>query len=74
MTVLQLIQLYSYVCEIYEEELQWHCQQFTKNQAKPKFTDQELLTTYLFSMGFELRFRIKDIHGYVYRHWGMLFS
>lgn len=69
MTVLQLIQLYFYVCEIYEEELQWHCQRFTKNDALPLFTDQELLTTYLFSMAYERRFRVKDIHGYVERHW-----
>ncbi len=69
MTVLQLIQLYFYVSEIYEEELQWHCQRFTKNQAKPLFSDQELLTTYLFSVAFERRFRIKDIHSYTSRHW-----
>lgn len=69
MTVLQLIQLYLYVSEIYEEELQWHCQRFTKNQSKPSFSDQELLTTYLFSMAYERRFRIKDIHSYIYRHW-----
>jgi len=73
MTSLQLIQLYFYVCEIYEEELQWHCQRFTKNQAKPLFSDQELLTTYLYSMAFERRFRIKDIHGYVNRHWSKWF-
>lgn len=69
MTVLQLIQLYFYVSEIYEEELQWHCQRFTKNQVKPLFSDQELLTTYLFSVAFEGRFRIKDIHEYTSRHW-----
>ena len=69
MPILQLIQLYFYVCEIYEEELQWHCQRFTKNQAVPLFTDQELLSTYLYSMAYERRFRIKDIHGYVERHW-----
>lgn len=69
MTVLQLIQLYFYVSEIYEEELQWHCQRFTKNQVKPLFSDEELLTSYLYSVAFERRFRIKDIHGYINRHW-----
>lgn len=69
MTVLQLIQLYFYVSEIYEEELQWHCQRFTKNKAEPLFSDQELLTTYLYSIAFERRFRIKEIHGYIERHW-----
>lgn len=57
------------MCEIYEEELQWHCMRFTKNQAEPAFSDQELLTTYLFSIAVERRFTIKDIHDYLYHHW-----
>ena len=69
MRTLQLIQLYFYVCEIYEEELQWHCMRFAKNQIEPEFTDQELLTTYLFSTALEHRFRIKDIYDYIYHHW-----
>lgn len=69
MRLLQLIKLYLYVCEIYEEELKWHCQRFTKNQIEPDFTDQELLTTYLFAVAYERRFRIKDIHKYIYHHW-----
>lgn len=69
MHILQLIQLYFYVCEIYEEELKWHCQRFTKNQVEPLFSDQELLTTYLYAMAFEKQFKIKDIHSHIYRHW-----
>lgn len=69
MRTLQLIQLYFYVCEIYKEELQWHCMRFTKNQVEPAFTDQELLTTYLFSTALERRFRIKDVYDYIYHHW-----
>lgn len=69
MQILQLIQLYFYVSEIYEEELKWHCMRYTKNQKTPNFTDQELLTTYLFAMVYERRFRVKDIYGYIYRHW-----
>ena len=42
---------------------------FTKNQSEPVFTDQELLTTYLFSTAVERRFRIKDIYDYIYSHW-----
>jgi hypothetical protein len=42
---------------------------FTKNQVEPSFTDQELLTTYLFSVVLERKFRIKDIHSYIYHHW-----
>ena len=69
MTVLQLIQLYFYISEIYEEELKWHCQRITKNDAEPLFSDQELLTTYLFATAFEKRLRIKDVHSYINRHW-----
>lgn len=69
MRTLQLTQLYLYVCEIYEEKLQWHSMRFTKNQEVPSFTDQELLTTYLFSVGYERRFPIKDIYDYTVNHW-----
>ena len=69
MRTLQLIQLYFYVCEIYEEELQWHCQRYTKNDVLPEFTDQELLTTYLFATAYERRFRVKDVYNYILHHW-----
>jgi len=69
MRLLQLIELYFYVCEIYDEELQWHCMRLTKNNALPAFTDQELLTSYLFSVAFERKLRIKDAHQYIYHHW-----
>lgn len=42
---------------------------YTKNQKVPNFTDQELLTTYFFAIVYERRFRVKDIYGYIYRHW-----
>ncbi|MCP4438171.1 MAG: transposase [Aureispira sp.] len=41
----------------------------TKNQAEPDFTDQELLTTYLFSLTYERRFRVKDTYDYIFHHW-----
>ena len=69
MQQLKLIQLYFYVCQVYEEELKWHCERFTKNGIAPKFTDCELLTTYLFGVGFEQRFQIKQIHKYIANHW-----
>ena len=69
MQQLKLIQLYFYVCQVYEEELKWHCERFTKNGLEPEFTDCELLTTYLFGVGFEQRFQIKQIHRYIHDHW-----
>lgn len=69
MQQLKLIQLYFYVCQVYEEELKWHCQRFTKNGLEPDFTDSELLTTYLFAVGFEQRFQVKQIYRYIHDHW-----
>ncbi len=69
MQQLKLIQLYFYVCQVYEEELKWHCQRFTKSGAEPIFSDCEVLTTYLFGVGFEQRFQIKQVHRYIRDHW-----
>ena len=65
----KLIQLYFYICEIYEEELKWHCQRFTKSETIPVFTDEEVITTYLFSMIYNKNIRIKDMHNYILNHW-----
>lgn len=58
---LKLIKLYQYVCDKYDSELQYHCQRFTNNN-RPDFTDQEVLTIYLFSIHEEQRLKIKHIH------------
>ncbi len=60
----QLIQLYFYLCQVYEEELQWHCKRYTKNGKTPLFTDQEVLTVYLFGLCY---CRMKDLKG-CYEH------
>lgn len=57
----KLIKLYYYVCEKYDSELQWCCERFTNNN-KPEFTDQEVMTIYLFAVLEEKRFKIKQIH------------
>lgn len=69
MQQLKLIELYFYVCQEYEEELKWHCQRFTNNSGMPEFSDCEVLTTYLFAVGFEQRFQIKQVHRYIKSHW-----
>ena len=69
MQQLKLIQLYFYVCQLYEEELKWHCQRFTRNRKAPVFTDCDVLTTYLFSVGYEQRFQVKQVHRYIRDHW-----
>lgn len=69
MQQLKLIRLYFFVCQLYEEELKWHSERFSNNGFQPKFTDCELLTTYLFSVGFEQRFQVKQVHRYIFNHW-----
>ena len=52
-----------YICDIYESSLQFYCQRFSNNNH-PAFTDQELLTVYLFCGAYQQYFKIKDIHTY----------
>lgn len=58
---LQLTAIYLYICDIYESTLKFTCERFSNN-CNPGFTDQELLTVYLFVMHSEQRFKIKQIH------------
>ena len=44
---LKLIKIYMYICDVYQSSLKFYCQRFSNN-ATPIFTDQELLTVYLF--------------------------
>ena len=44
----KIIAIYMYISELYEMELQYACQRFSNNSS-PKFTDQELMTIYLFA-------------------------
>ncbi len=61
---LKLIKIYEYVCEKYEEELQYHCERFSNNR-QPKFTDQEVMTIYLFSVHEEQKFKVKEMYRFV---------
>lgn len=58
---LQLIAIYLYISDLYDSELKFRCQRFSNN-CNPEFSDQELITIYLFVMHAEQRFKIKQIH------------
>ena len=60
---IKLIKIYSFICDQYEENLKYHCQRFSNNK-NPKFTDQEIMTIYLFAIHEEQRLKLKDIHRY----------
>lgn len=44
----KLIRIYFYICDKFEE-LQFYCERFSNNN-KPEFTDQEIMTIYLYTM------------------------
>ena len=50
-----------YICDVYESLLRFYCQRFSNNNH-PIFTDQELLTVYLFCGAYQQYFKIKDIY------------
>ena len=57
----KFVKIYCYVCEKFEDSLQYSCQRFSNN-SEPKLTDQEIMTIYLFAMHYQGIFRIKQIH------------
>jgi Transposase DDE domain. len=58
---LKLIAMYLYICELYDKELKLYCQRYSNN-SNPAFTDQEIMTIYLFAGYCQKYFLIKDIH------------
>jgi hypothetical protein len=64
----KLIALYFFVCERYEKDYSHYCARQSKNQQVPDFTDEELLTVYLFVVSEEERFKIKSIHDFAKRY------
>lgn len=67
MDYIKLIALYYYICERYNTELCWHCQRFSNN-SQPVFTDEELLTIYVFSVAEEEKFKVKAIYKYARKY------
>jgi len=58
---IKLIAIYMYICELYKMELQYTCQRFSNNSS-PEFTDEELMTIYLFVMTEQKYYKVKEIY------------
>ena len=56
----KLVRIYFYVCDKFEE-LQFYCERFSSNK-EPEFTDQEIMTIYLYTMHHEGHRTAKRIH------------
>jgi len=67
MDYIKLIALYSYIYECYNRELRWHCERFSNNSS-PEFTDEEVLTIYIFVMTEEEKFKVKSIYDFTRKH------
>ena len=59
----KLVQIYLYVCDMYESHLKYHCQRYSNN-SKPVFTDEEILTIYLFCGSCQHYTQIKQMHSF----------
>jgi hypothetical protein len=64
---LKLISIYLYIWDIYDSRLRSACERFSNNR-NPDFTDQEIITIYLYAMNVEQRLKIKQIHQYASDH------
>jgi hypothetical protein len=53
----KLIVIYMYICDLYDNELKFYCHRYSNN-ANPAFTDQEIMTIYLFTGYCQKYFRI----------------
>lgn len=64
--ILKLIELYCYVSDIYDIRLAHLVQRFSNN-CSPKFTDQEIITIYLWAT-LQKQYTKKDVYKYAINH------
>ena len=70
---LKLISIYLYLCDIYDSKLRSACERFSNN-SNTDFTDQEVLTIYLYVMNIEQRLKVKQRREYARDHLRSWFS
>jgi Transposase DDE domain len=65
-----LIKLYFHVCDKYKEQICWEVQRFSNNRHPAGIiTDEELITIYLFCVGYSEKYKIKSMYRYIQSHW-----
>jgi hypothetical protein len=65
---LNLIQTYSWVCDMFDKNPQWNYIRLSNNNQPTNFTDQEAVTIYLFVGRFQKYSPITDIHAFAYHY------
>jgi hypothetical protein len=64
----KLIHLYLWVCQVYDNHPELKFQRWSNNPTPPAFTDQELVTIYLWGH-FQGHTRLSKIYAYISDHW-----
>ena len=67
-TATKLVKIYLTICQKYDNYLHYFCQRFSNNN-KPVFTDQEVITIYLFCTGIEHKYKIKEMYNFIKDYW-----
>lgn len=67
-TQTKLVKIYFFICHKYELELKYQCQRFSNNSS-PEFTDQEIMTIYLFCVHAEKRISISEMHQFIVNYY-----
>jgi hypothetical protein len=57
----KLVEIFFYVSDAFDKELKFSCERFSNN-CQPEFTDQEIMTVYLFCISQEQRTKISQIY------------
>lgn len=56
----KLVRIYCFICDQFKE-LEFYCERFSNNN-KPEFTDQEIMTIYLYTIHHEGHVKVNQIH------------
>lgn len=69
---LKLVSIYLYICKLHSEQLKHLTQRYTNND-KPEFTDEEIMTIYLFAVQEEKRFSVSQVYSFANDYLGSWF-
>lgn len=58
-----LIKIYLFLCDNWDNNLKFISERFSNN-AKPEFTDQEILTIMVYCTAYERRLKVKEIYDF----------
>lgn len=69
MKELNMIKLYCYICEKYNENLCWNVQRFSRNGNNGYITDVEIITIYIYCSCYEEKYQIKHMYKHIKNYW-----